>query len=94
MIYDPIRECDKCKRKVEKDEQFWALNLRAQERSTRYKNIEDEYPTRSIDVCRPCLESFGIYTRNKPEPEKLTPPGIEAMLREILSLMGVRFEDA
>jgi hypothetical protein len=77
------RFCDKCKKEVDKDAQLWNVDVSA----SSYPNRNEFHaPQKSTQVCRPCLESFGIHviTRNHEEPPKA--PSISDLVLEIIRL--------
>ena len=78
------RFCDKCKKEVLEKDQLWNVEIRAEceERVSQFN-----YPCKTIQVCRPCLESFGIYVVEKPGVEKPKPSSVEDLVREIIALV-------
>ena len=84
MTIQTIYICDKCGSKQSTQEQFWNVSVHA--------NVVSQgmsvYPVAkmTMQVCRHCLEAFGIYTQPKangePVPEPLT---LEDLIREIVA---------
>lgn len=75
-----IYKCDKCGNEQDTDEQFWTVGITA-----RTKWHQDMDATeRSIQVCRPCLESFGIHVSQKKDKPLPAPPTVEELIREII----------
>jgi hypothetical protein len=74
--------CDRCSSISYSDEQFWKLQVTAQSgRLSVAHNAGVE-----MQVCRPCLESIGIYV----QPETKAKPGYverttEDILRELIN---------
>lgn len=78
-----IYKCDKCGNEQDNEEQFWAVGVTAE--LVKYVDKMFIAPKISIQVCRTCLESFGIHAKPKPEnleQEKL--PTIEELIVEIV----------
>ena len=79
--------CDKCGNTQETENQFWTVGVTASHgKHPEGRNIyvKDKY----VQVCRPCLESFGIHVQQKPsDPPKPKPPTVEELIREIISLV-------
>lgn len=82
------RICDKCKKELEKDAQFWLIGVvvkcPTQPRSVPLRFEEVIGPDRRIEVCRPCLEAFGFYAQIKPNEPPPPPRTLEDMIREII----------
>ena len=77
-----IYKCDKCGNEQNDNDQFWTVGITAR---TKWHQSMDDI-VKSIQVCRPCLESLGIYvTQTKKKDEPLpAPPTIEELIREII----------
>ena len=76
-----IRVCDKCKGEVDDKDQLWAIKILPVCYSGAHaQDTFDSSPTMKLDVCRPCLESFGINVTTKPNvPVKPHPTIVEAI---------------
>lgn len=80
-----IYKCDKCGSEQETDEQFWTVGVTAY-CSGRYSARGGEYDYvegMHMQVCRLCLEGFGIYAQKKPH-EPVSQPTTEDLIREII----------
>lgn len=77
-----IYKCDKCGNEQGESEQLWTVGITA---STVY--CSTTIPYRKIEVCRPCLESFGICVTKKKDVEPPKPPTVEELIREIISMV-------
>jgi len=75
-----IYKCDKCGNEQTTKDQFWHVEIVTSHYSS--KCIQKE-----IDVCRPCLESFGINVPEEKEEALPPPPTVEDLIREIISLV-------
>ena len=73
-------QCDKCKVIQNTAEQFWTITIGI--RDHRWGTRIDEQKT--IDVCRPCLESFGLAAPLDPHKPPCVAPTIEDLIREIV----------
>ena len=80
--------CDNCGAEQNTPDQFWTVGVNAT--PIRYPFKTDEYVNGKIlQVCRPCLESFGIHVQKKPsEPEKPVPTTAE-LLVQLISQISV-----
>ena len=76
-----IYKCDKCGNEQDTDEQFWTVGITA--RTKWHRDMNDV--VKSIHVCRPCLESFGIYVQKKKDEPLPEPPTVEELIREIIA---------
>jgi hypothetical protein len=86
MSIQTIYKCDKCGAEQDTYEQFWAVGIAALHFPL---NTERSFlADKSIQVCRPCLESFGIHVTKKPSAPVPKPPTVEELIREILQLCG------
>lgn len=83
MTIKTIYTCDKCGNEQDKPDQFWTVGVSASSGSmpTNYF-VQDK----SMHVCRPCLESFGIHVRKKAEDAQNPPkiPSVEDLIRELV----------
>jgi hypothetical protein len=79
--------CDKCGGVQETADQFWTVGVTANHGmhlEARNFYVKDKH----VQVCRPCLESFGIHVMQKPsDPPKPQLPTVEELIREIISLV-------
>jgi hypothetical protein len=79
--------CDKCGGVQETAGQFWTVGVTANHGmhpGARNLYVKDKH----VQVCRPCLESFGIHVMQKPsDPPKPQLPTVEELIREIISLV-------
>lgn len=83
MAFKTIYTCDKCGHEQEKPDQFWTVGVSA----THGLFTSNEFvQNKSMHVCRPCLESFGICVQKKPEHEQNPPqiPSVEDLIRELV----------
>lgn len=78
-------KCDKCGKELDSAGQLWHVGVSAQ--SINNKLIVGLFVEgKSMQVCRPCLESFGIFVqKRRDEPEPPSPPTIEDLIREIIA---------
>ena len=87
MSSKTIFTCDRCKAefitKGERPGQFWHVAVLA----NTYGYTDPSKEVRSLEVCRPCLESMGIHVTPNPKPDEPqpVPPTIEELIREIVS---------
>ena len=85
MSIKTIYTCDKCKNEQESQQQFWSVGIVANcppSESSTYT-----ITGLTIQVCRPCLDSFGIYVSEKKRKESgIVYPTIEDLFREILDI--------
>lgn len=93
MSVRTIYTCDKCGKEQDNNKQFWSVGVGATCLETRYSGgsiMDWSVKDKTLQVCRPCLESFGIHViKRKDEtiPNKL--PTTEELIVEILSRVGV-----
>ena len=83
-----IKMCDKCKKEVGHSEQFWTIGVRGActlpaSYRMHYENA-DYFEDMKMDVCRPCLESFGIHVMKKADVEPPQKPTLESVILEIV----------
>jgi hypothetical protein len=87
MSVKTLYTCDKCGSVQETADQFWTVGVAANHgvhSEARNLYVKDKH----VQVCRPCLESFGIHVRQKPsDPPKPQLPTVEELIREIISLV-------
>jgi methionine synthase II (cobalamin-independent) len=77
--------CDKCGNSQTNPGQFWALRVNVVD-----ANYSTSREWKSMNVCRPCLESFGIYAQEetKKSPDYNPPETVEDLIRKILDIVG------
>lgn len=87
MTVKTIYICDKCGSEQDSSKQFWTVGVTATcsihpDPHGYRRFVEDKY----LQVCRPCLESFGIHVQTRPEHKDNPPqiPTIEELIREIV----------
>lgn len=86
MSRKTIYTCDKCKSEQLTPEQFWTVGVQANHYPTA-SGTYDFVEGKKLEVCRPCLESFGIYVRTRENEPKPTVPTVEELIRQILELV-------
>ena len=86
MSVKTIYTCDKCGNEQFTKDQFWVVGVSA---ATLGERVGIGYvKDKLIHVCRPCLDSFGIYEQTKPsDPPNPELPTVEELIREIISLV-------
>lgn len=78
-------KCDKCGKELDSAGQFWHVGVSAQSINTKL-TVGLFVEGKSMQVCRACLESFGIFVRKRPnEPEPPSRPTIEDLIRDIVA---------
>lgn len=83
MSIRTIYKCDKCGNEQATAEQFWTVGVSAKHHM--YGSNNDFVAGKSLEVCRPCLESFGIHVQKKPGETTPSPvPSVEDLIREII----------
>lgn len=86
MAIKHIFKCDKCGAEQSTPEQFWTIGVFATLHSQGIRNPSETVKDKAIQVCRNCLEAFGIH-RQASNPAALTPmPTIEDLVRQIIAL--------
>ena len=76
--------CEKCGHEQLTGDQFWTVGVQA----THHNDAASPgcyVAGKSLQVCRPCLESFGIYVRQKPNEPPVPIPSTEELIREIIA---------
>ena len=81
MSITTIYKCDKCGNEQTTGEQFWTVHL-----SISCKYFSDSRQ-KEIEVCRPCLESFGILVPAEKAKTLPPPPTVEDLIREIIAMV-------
>ena len=79
-----IYKCDKCSNEQNTDNQFWTVGITA----TTSQSSSGALPIKSINVCRPCLESLGINVTKKKDVPLPEPPTIEELIRVIREIIA------
>jgi len=78
-----IYKCDKCDAEQKTQEEFWTVGVTA----LPYIGTTNTFVQgKSMQVCRPCLESFGIYVQKK-QPHELVipmPPTLEDLIVDLV----------
>lgn len=82
MSIKTIYKCDKCGSEQESNNQFWTVGVTAN--CSNYAS-RDFVAGKSMQVCRPCLESFGIHVQHKQDEPAQQPPTLEELILEIIS---------
>ena len=84
MSIKTIYTCDKCGNEQTGNNQFWVVGVVAN--TVAYGiNSREFVNDKSMQVCRPCLESFGIHVQKKPEEKQPELPTLEELIREIIN---------
>lgn len=83
MSVRAIYTCDKCKKEQDSDFQFWTVGVTANHGVTPSNHFVAQ---KSLQVCRPCLEGFGIFVQTRGKPDKSEPktPTLEELIMEIV----------
>ena len=85
MTITTIYKCDRCGKEQDTHNQFWVVGVAVKHYDFDSNRSMDFHGAKTLHVCRPCLESFGIFAKDKPsEPE--TPQTIESLMRQIIGL--------
>ncbi len=82
MTVKTIYICDKCGNEAADSKQFWTVGVTA----NCHTSLAGHFVTgMSMQVCRPCLESFGIHVQKKPKEEEAPKiPTLEEAIIEII----------
>lgn len=81
MTVKTLYTCDKCGNVQETPKQFWTVRVIANH--IKYPSqafVKDKF----IQVCRFCLESFGLCVHTKPDEPPPKFPTLEELIREIV----------
>ena len=81
MSITTIYKCDKCGNEQDNRDQFWNVEISI---SAHYYSKQSQ---KAIDVCRQCLESFGILVRRENKATLPPPPTVEDLIREIIAMV-------
>lgn len=82
MSIRTIYKCDRCAGEQDTPAQFWTVGVFANCQSNSRDFVSSEH---KMHVCRPCLESLGIYVRKQDMPTGVPPPTLEDLIREIVA---------
>jgi len=75
--------CDRCKAEQDKPEQFWEIGIITKSAGAGWPYST---PTQKIQLCRLCIEYFGIVPYVKtPVEQQVPPPTLEDMIVEIVT---------
>jgi hypothetical protein len=85
MAIRTIYTCDKCGEEHDTSNNFWNVGVMAH--SMNYSPSDKTFvKDKSMQVCRPCLESFGIYVTTKVNmPAPPAPPAVEELIRDLIT---------
>ena len=82
MAVKHIYICDKCGHEQSDTNQFWTVGVTANHATCPKEEFVDG---KFMQVCRPCLESFGIHVRHKQKDETPPPiPTVEDLIRDLV----------
>jgi ribosomal protein L40E len=73
--------CDRCSAEQPTIDQFWSIGVWAVHNAGSYSDSAQEHK-RSIQVCRPCLEAFGVNVQRE---TKAQPSYVERTTEDILT---------
>lgn len=83
-----IHKCDKCNKEITKGDQMWQVGVTAQcyplYGAGNAIDRKDFVTGKVMDVCRPCLESFGVHVRREEPTVTIGTPSLEDLIREIV----------
>lgn len=77
-------KCDKCGKEQYSPQQFWEARI-----GHRHLASTNWCESKSIQVCRKCLENFGLVPKIETKEDNVPLPTIEELIREILVRCGV-----
>lgn len=85
MAIKTIYICEKCGHEQLSSDQFWTVGVQAYHHN--YSVGPREFVEgKKIQLCRPCLESFGIYVQQRKDPEvQPVTPTLEELIAEIIA---------
>ena len=85
MAIKTIYICEKCGHEQLTADQFWTVGIQANHHGYAV-GFYDFVEGKKMQVCRPCLESFGIHVSKKVEQDtKPAPPTLEELIAEIIA---------
>ena len=67
MAYKTIYTCDKCGNEQDTSVQFWTIGISANPHLRPSPCFVEKM---SMQVCRKCLESFGVHIRSTPDKQE------------------------
>lgn len=84
MSRQVIYKCDKCGSEQATADQFWTVGVKAS--PLNYPHDMFVSNKHVMEVCRPCLESFGIHVQPTPkdQPQPPAPPTLEELISDIV----------
>ncbi len=85
MSITTIYKCDKCGAEQNTPNQFWTVGVVAKHGHDPYQWSDSFTDHKVMQVCRPCLESLGIFVNPREKAPENTPVTIEALIREIIN---------
>jgi len=88
MTVRTIYQCDKCGKEQGTPEQFWNVGVFAHTNDSWVAGRKEAVGNHKIQVCRLCLESFGIYAKKAPDAAPIAHPTTEELIREIVERSG------
>ena len=75
--------CEKCGHEQLTDQQFWKVGVQAH--PINYPHTAHSFVTgKTMDVCRPCLESFGLHVQKKQDGPAQPVPTVEDLIKAII----------
>jgi len=81
-----IYKCDKCGNTQKTPEQFWRVGVVVNIVTSKLYNVLYESSPHTMQVCRDCLEHFGIHPQKKTiESPTYNPPTLEDLIIEIVN---------
>ncbi len=88
MSTTTIYKCDKCGAEQLNRSQFWTVGVKAYCIDNPYGGSYEDAgfvsAAHKMEVCRPCLESFGINVQKREAPPVQPTPSLEDLIREIV----------
>ena len=82
MSVRTIYKCDKCGDEQNNNNQFWTVGVTA---NCGCHTSEEYVAGKSMQVCRTCLEGFGIHIQKKTgQAEQPKVPSVEELLAELI----------
>lgn len=90
MTITTIYKCDKCGAEqaipsMDSPVQFWQVKISSRPYPLQQFQPYGTAPV-TINVCRPCLESFGINVTKQKDKPAPPPPSVEDLIREVIAL--------
>jgi len=82
-----IYTCDRCGTEQNSSQNFWVIGIAAHH--SVYKSLTEREFIRdmSMQVCRPCLEHFGVHVISRPDPksEAKEEPTLEQRIVDLIA---------